>query len=96
VLLLALTLDTASAGGQRCEALVGYCLTTVDADPVRTISNARKRGVDLVEIGPQIIDNAFIKLVFERCYGVIRTRAQAISAITIAARFDTQLLEIVG
>lgn len=96
MLLLALTLDTASAGGQRCEALVGYCLTTVDADPVRTISNARERSVNLVEIGPQVIDNAFIKLVFERGYSVIRTRAKAISAITITTRFDTQLLEIMG
>jgi hypothetical protein len=96
VLLLALTLDTASTGWESCQALLWNCLATVDANPVRASRDARKRGVNLVEIGSQVIDNAFIKLVFERCYGVIRTRAQAISAITIAARFDTQLLEIVG
>ena len=44
----------------------------------------------------QNVDNAFIELVFERCYGVIRTRTEAISAITIAARAGTKLLEIMG
>ena len=96
MLLLALTVDAASTCWECCEALLRDCLTTVNADPVRTRRNPRERCVNLIEVGLKVIHNALIELIFERCYSVIRTSTQAISAITIATHSDAELLEIKG
>jgi len=96
VLLLALTLNAARTCGERCEPFLRNRLATINTDPVRPRRDARERSVNLVEVCLQIVDNAFIELVLERRYSVVRTRAQAIRAVTITARAGTELLKIMG